>query len=103
MHSSEYMHEEPVPDRAQPYPAYTPELFSMAHNGDFSGDVSFFIEGWRVDQEYAAESQFARHHQPIMRVKIPFAILGQLVAEAVLTKKVSDLEQADYKTLLGLD
>ena len=95
MHSSEYMYEDPDQPGG-------PEQFNFQHNGDFSGDVVLDLEDWRVNTIHTANSPYARHGQAIIEVKIPFQVLAELVAEAVLGKKIADLENADYKKVLGL-
>lgn len=56
------------------------------HNGDFSGNVT-------LRRPDAPEHQF----------RIPFDCLLLLVAEAVRSKRVAELEDADPRQILGLD
>ena len=101
MHSSEYVYTDQVPDHDNPHPL-TPELFYFHHNGDFSGDVIINLEAWRTVQTVEPCDFGSRNDQGICEVKIPFEVLAQLVSEAVLSKRVSDLEQANYRKILGL-
>jgi hypothetical protein len=101
MHSSQYMYTDPYPRLGQPG-AGGPEQFNFNHNGDFSGDVLLDIEGWRVDLVHTSDSPYARHGEAIYQVKIPFEVLAELVAEAVLRNKIANLENDDYKKILGL-
>ncbi len=101
MHSTEIMYTDRTPGHDQPWTG-GPELFGAFHNGDYSGDVWFDMEAWRVTLTHEAESQFARHGQAIVQAKIPFEVLAKIVADAVRDQRVSSLEQADYKEVLGL-
>lgn len=101
MHSSDFMHTDPCPDHDNPHPN-APELFTVHHNGDFSGDVMIDLEGWRVEETQSADSQFARHGQPIYTVRVPFEVIAELVAQCVASRKISELESGNYKKILGL-
>ena len=54
------------------------------HDGDFSGDV--------ILSEPASKRQLT----------VPFAVLAEIVAEAVRRHRIEELEQSDASTLLGL-
>jgi hypothetical protein len=58
--------------------------YTFHHHGDFSGDVQ--VSGPGVPSD----------------VKIPFAALAGLVAEAVRSKRIAAAEEADVSELLGI-
>lgn len=102
MHHHGYIHTEPHPEVEQPYPPSTPEAFDINHNGDYSGDAHLTIEGWRVTTVYEADSEFARHGQPIMRVKLPIDVLVNFIGDMIRDKVIEDLEQSTARQILGL-
>jgi hypothetical protein len=79
-----------------------PELFTVHHNGDYSGNVLINLEADRVEEVVSADSQMARHGKAIAEVTIPFEVLAKLVADAIRSAKVGALEDADYKKILGI-
>lgn len=66
------------------------ERFSVNHNGDFSGDVRFYIDAKRVD----AEEEEAE-------VSVPFAVLSEFVASAVRDGIIAQIEDIEPGELFG--
>jgi hypothetical protein len=99
MHSTDMLYTDYFPRPGQ----QTPESFTFHHNGDFSGDVKLDLEAWRVEEVAAADSQGARHGNAIMRVEIPFEVIARLVADAVRSNLIAQLEQDDYREILDLE
>jgi hypothetical protein len=81
-----------------PHPG-VPELFEFTHSGNFSGSVIMNVECWRIRDIFGSTD---RNGHKVVAVQIPFDVLAQLVAEAVLQKKIDDLEGADHREILGL-
>jgi hypothetical protein len=99
MHSTDFVFTDEIPDRENPHP-HVEELIIVHHNGDFSGTLIFNLETWRVDE--APFGATKRNDQNTCEVKVPFEVVAKLVAEAVLSKKISTLEEAEYREVLGL-
>jgi hypothetical protein len=76
------------------------ELFSVLHNGDFEGDITINMEGRHRIMPGCISSM--RHDQPTYDVCIPFEVLAEIVAAAVQRVAIAELEDADYKDILGL-
>jgi hypothetical protein len=103
MHSADFVFTDPFPDRDNPHP-HVPELITIHHDGfgqgGGSGNVIINLEAFRVSSSPLQGEK--RNGQDIVEVYLPFEILAKLVAEAVLAHRISTLEQAEYKEVLGL-
>jgi hypothetical protein len=96
MHGFDIMYTDPF-DREHQYP----ERFDVMHQGDFSGDVIINMEAWHVEEVAKARSPEARHGNAIVEAKIPFEVLAQIVAEYLKNKRISRMQEAAWRDILG--
>lgn len=75
-----------------------PELITMHHNGDYSGDVTFVVQHPRVMNSLPGGVKV--YNNSTVEVKIPFEVLRDLVADWARNERVSKLEQMDPRDVL---
>ncbi len=74
-------------------------VFSCNHNGDFSGDV--LITGPLGSFNFEETTEKHLHGLPgYEKIRIPFSLMEELVAEKIRKDRIAALENADDHTIL---